>query len=336
MKRVGNLFDRVVDRENLRWAFYRAARGKWHRAEVREFSNTIDRSLGDLANRVSDESFVGGQFTQFEIHDPKKRLITAPAFSERVLHHALIRVCEPVLERWLIYDTYACRPRKGSERAVLRAAEFARRFPWRLQLDVKQCFDSICHERLQMLLKSRFKDRRLLRLFGVIIGGYQTVPGRGLPIGSLTSQHLANFFLGHVDRYIKEVRRVGGYVRYMDDIVLWGRTKSELVQHHHAVRDYLSTTLALEFKPAVVRPSASGLDFLGFRVFPSHICLSRRSRRRFRRKLKVLGRWHRFGALSELEFQQRVSAATAFVQLAGARSWQFRTSVLQLLQVGDR
>jgi len=335
MRRTGNLFDRIITRENMRWAFHRAARGKRHRPDVRAFSQTLEQSLSELADLVATERFTGGRFVQFEIRDPKRRLITAPAFPERVLHHALIRVCEPTFEHWLIHDTYACRPGKGTERAVLRAAEFARCFPWRVQLDVKRCFDSVCHERLRALLEGRFKDQRLLRLFGVIIGGYQTTLGRGLPIGSLTSQHLANFFLGHLDRHVKEVLQVGGYVRYMDDIVLCGTTKAEVTQQHQAIRHYLSDALALAFKPAVVRPSARGLDYLGFRVFPRHISLSRRSRRRFRRKLRILHRWHRFGALSELELQQRVSAATAFVQLAGARSWQFRASVLQSLQVGD-
>lgn len=329
MRRTGNLFDRIIARENMRWAFHRAARGKRHRPEVRAFSQNLEQSLSELIDLVATERFTGGRFIQFEIRDPKRRLITAPAFPERVLHHAIIRGCEPTFERWLIDDTFACRPGKGTERAVRRAARFVRRYPWRLQLDVRQYFNSVCHDQLLALLERRLKDQRLLRLFATIVRGYQTAPRRGLPIGSLTSQHLANFFLGHVDRFAKEVLRVPGYVRYMDDIVLWAETKAELAGAHKQLVQYVEKQLTLTFKPAGVRPSTAGINFLGFRIYPSHTVLSQRSRGRFRRNIGVLGRWHRLGLLSDREYQDRLAAVTAFVSLADAKSWQFRRTVLE-------
>ena len=220
MRRAGNLFEQIVALDNLRHAFQRAARGKRHRAEVAAFQITIDERLADMSVRLQRGEFPVGRFRQFEIHDPKRRIITAPDFPERVLHHAIIRVCEPHLERWLIADTYACRPGKGREAAVLRAAGFARRFPWRLHLDVRQYFDSIPHDTLLACLRQRLKDRQLLELFQGIIAGFRGAAGRGLPIGSLMSQHFANLYLGWLDRFVKESLRIPGYVRYMDDFVV--------------------------------------------------------------------------------------------------------------------
>ena len=335
MKRVGSLFDKVVDHDNLRWAFCRAARGKRHRPDVAAFAAELDSRLSAMAAGLAAGSFPLGRFSQFEIRDPKRRIITAPAFPERVLHHALMLVCEPHFDRWLVADTFACRPGKGREAAVVRAASFARSHAWRVHLDVRQCFDSIPHERLMAQLERRFKDRRLLGIFHGIIAGFRGRIGRGLPIGSLVSQHVANFYLGSLDRFVKERLRVVGYVRYMDDLVLWGRTEAAVRADAEACREFVVTALGLEFKPASVGRSDRGLDFLGCRIFPTHTILARSSRRRYGRRIRTLVRAHRLGLLDEPGLQARLAAAAAFARAAGAKSWRYRTAVLQSMAVGD-
>lgn len=335
MRRVGGLFDAIVDADNLRSAFCRAARGKRHRREVAEFAEKLDARLADMAARLLSETLPVGRFRQFEIHDPKRRIITAPAFPERVLHHAIINVCEPHFERWLIADSFACRLGKGRERAVLRAAGFAGRFGWRVHLDVRQCFDSIPHDGLLDRLESRFKDGRLIDLFAAIIVGFRGRTGRGLPIGALMSQHLANFYLGFLDRFVKETLRVHGYVRYMDDLVLWCDDRDRLRAAEAGCREFLRDALGLEFKPATVTQSARGLDFLGCRILPTHTLLSRRSRRRLGRRLRMLSRAFRLGLLDERAYQTRLEAATAFARAADAKSWRFRQAVVESLAVGD-
>jgi RNA-directed DNA polymerase len=335
MRRLGNLFDAVVEHESLRLAFCRAARGKRQRREVAVFAESLDRRLADMAAGLRVGTFPLGRFTQFEIHDPKRRVITAPAFSERVLHHAVMVVCETHFERWLVADTFACRPGKGREAAVVRAAGFARCFPWRVHLDVRQCFDSIPHDLLMGRLERHFKDRRLLGLFRGIIAGFRANLGRGLPIGSLMSQHFTNFYLGALDRFVKEELRFKGYVRYMDDLVLWGPTQAAVTGAADACRGFVSRSLGMEFKPAAAGRSDRGLDFLGCRVFPTHSILSRRSRRRYGRRLRLLARAYRLGLLDERQLQARLEATTAFARAAGVKSWRFRTAVLQSVMVGD-
>jgi hypothetical protein len=134
-----------------------------------------------------------------------------------VLHHALMNVCEPVLERAAIFDSFACRKGKGRLAAIERAQVYAGRHGWFLKMDVRKYFDSVPHRTLEGLLARKFKDPAVLALFGAILASYETTPGRGLPIGNLTSQHFANFYLGRLDRFVKEVLQCLAYVRYSGD-----------------------------------------------------------------------------------------------------------------------
>lgn len=335
MRRMGNLFERILDRDTLRLAFYRAARGKRGRPEIEAFAADAEGRLAAIAKGLRTAKFPLGRFRQFVIRDPKRRIITAPCFEERVVHHAIVGVCEPVFDRWLIDDTFACRVGKGREAAVVRAAAFASRWPWHLHLDVRQCFDSIPHDRLLELLGRRFKDRQLLDLFNRIVGSFRGSVGRGLPIGSLTSQHFTNFYLGWLDRFVKESLRVRGYVRYMDDLVFWGDDRRSLENVQARCREHLAVTFGLDFKASEPGPSSRGIDFLGCRIRSSHVTLSRRSRRRYRRRVKAIHQACRLGLLDERAAQSRLEAATAFAKAAGTRSWRFRDAVLKSVAVGD-
>ena len=334
MKRTGRLLERIVERDNLRLAFHRAVKGKRHRADAREFGARLEENLREMAAEVASGSFPVGRFSQFVIHDPKERLITAPCFAERVLHHAVMNVCEPLFEQFLIDDTYACRRGKGRIAALRQAVRFSRRFPVLLKLDIRKYFDSISHAVLQERLQRRFKDPRLLALFGRIIDGYQTSPGRGLPIGSLTSQHLANFYLAWFDRFVKESIGAAGYVRYMDDSVIWGATSGELRVVLARCEELLGAELQLAVKATpVIAPTRHGFEFLGCRVYPDHLKLNRRSRARFRGKLFELETAFARGELDEHGLQQRVTALVAFTTAGGTRSWKFRSRVLQRMPV---
>jgi retron-type reverse transcriptase len=336
MRRVNHLFERIVDRDNLRVAVHKALGGKRSKRDARAFVANLDDHLESLRSDLVRGDIALGDYRQFTIRDPKERLITAPCFRERVLHHAIINVCEPVFERWLIADTFACRQGKGRIAALSRAREFARRFPFFLKMDIRQYFASISHEILGARLECLFKDERLLDLVGRIIASFESSPGRGLPIGSLTSQHFANFYLGWFDRFVKESLRSRGYVRYMDDLAIWGGSSAELRDRLAATANFLKTELGLELKPSPYRNRVEhGMDFLGCRVFPTHLILNRRSRVRFRRKLGGLEASYLVDRIDELCLQQRASALVAFTRTPGLSSWRFRRSVLDSMPVGD-
>jgi len=169
--------------------------------------------IAELMEKVECSSFPFGQFRQFVIRDPKLRVISAPRFCERIVHHAVMNVCEPYLDRWLISDSVACRKGLGRNVALSRSSSFAKTYPAYLKLDIRKYFDSIEHATLIRLLAKRFKDESLLALFHDVISSFRGNVRVGLPIGSLTSQHFANFYLGWFDRFGARGFQVGCFER---------------------------------------------------------------------------------------------------------------------------
>ena len=327
MKRTGRLWERILERENLRLAFHRASSGKRDRAGVREFGESLDRNLETMTAQIRDGTFPIGRCHQFMIHDPKRRVITAPCFVERVFHHAIIQIAEPTFEQWLISDTYACRVGKGRIAALQRARGFARGQGHFLKMDIRSYFDSIRHDRLLEGLERHFRDTELLSWFSRMVCAFRGTSGMGLPIGSLTSQHFANFYLGHYDRFVKESLRIRGYIRYMDDMALWSDSSAELAEVLERSREFLRVHLGLKLKPGYhINRTEHGMDFLGCRVFQHHTIPNRVTRVRFRR---------RFAKWESREEWERVGSLFASIQTAGVSSWQFRRSVLERSVVSD-
>lgn len=326
MKRIGNLYARIAEPENLRLAFLKAVRGKRGKAEVLAYAESLNANLEILRSQLLSGRLDVGHYHFFTVYDPKERIICAASFPERVLHHAIMNVCEPVLERYAIHDSYACRTGKGMHAAVLRAQSFARKYPWHLKLDIRKYFDSIDHQKLMDLLGRRIKDAEVLRAVGGILETYETDPGRGLPIGNLLSQHLANFYLGHLDHHVKEVFLTKGYVRYMDDFALFGATKDDLRGQLDDVRRFLRESLALELKDNVqLNRSSSGLPFLGYRIFPDRLALGPRARRRFSIRLCDYEQEWFTGGWSEAELSRHTEALLSYVRFADSLGFRKQT-----------
>jgi RNA-directed DNA polymerase len=199
MKRAGNLYCSIAESENLRLAFCKAARGKHSRPEVISFGKNLERNLGLFRQQLIAGQLDICHYRFFRVRDPKPRNICAASFPERVLHHAIMNICEPVLDRYAIFDSYACRKGKGAIRAINRGKSFSRKNNWYLKLDIRHYFYSVDHRVMITLLHRRFKDQHLLALLNKILATYNTLPGKGLPIGNLISQHLANYYLGCLD-----------------------------------------------------------------------------------------------------------------------------------------
>lgn len=290
MKSFGGCFEAVMATPNLEAAMRRAARGKRERAAVQQFMVNSELELARLQEELRDGSYCPRPYRQFRILDPKPRLISCADFRDRVVHHAICAQIAPAIERRLIADNYACRAGKGSHRAILRARDFAQRYRFFLRVDVRRYYDSIDHAILLGRLERVFRERRLLDLLDRVIRhplpGQS--PGKGLPIGSLTSQWLANFYLDECDHWLKEERGVPGYVRYMDDMAVWANDKDTLQALALDLDDRLQQRLAVTLKreATLVAPCSEGMPFLGWRVYPK-ILRQRASRLRRRRHLLV-------------------------------------------------
>jgi RNA-directed DNA polymerase len=313
----------VAEWHNLVAAFWQASRGKAARADVASFRRDLDQQIAGLRHDILDGTVRLGDMRAFRIHDPKPRLIHAPAFRERVLQHALMAHAGPVLDRAMVDDTYACRVGKGALAAVHRCQQHVRRFPWYAKIDIRAYFASIDHGVLMTMLRRRFKDRPLLALMARIIEAHHDGPNNGLPIGALTSQHFANAYLSPLDRLLLEGCRVRGMVRYMDDIIWWTDSK----QAARAVLDTISTfvreRLLLEIKqPVLIGRSSGGVSFCGFRVLPGALLLSRRRRRRY---IECRRRWERAFAAGEIgaeTLQAGYASALAITAHADAAGWR--------------
>lgn len=323
MRRTLIRLEDVADLGNLSHAFWLAARGLRHRADVVAFAADLDANLARLAKQILGGNEVHDDFHRFTVHDPKLRVIHAPSLTMRVLHHALMRQLDPRLEASLVADTFACRVGKGSLAAVRRAQQHLRRFPWHVKVDVRRYFDSIDHAVLLEVLRRRFKGEAVLHLCGRIIAGYQTAPGKGLPIGALTSQHFANAYLGEFDRYLQQDLRVAGMVRYMDDVVWWCDSRVAARTSLAQARQFLAERLQLQLKSsAQVHASVQGLTVCGFRIRRGALLLSRRRRQRYalaRRKWELA--W-RAGQIDAGELQRGVNAALAITAHAQALIWR--------------
>ncbi|MGE0681673.1 MAG: reverse transcriptase domain-containing protein [Candidatus Binatia bacterium] len=328
MKRVTIQLEDIASWDNLTRAVERAARGKRYRAEVMDFLQHWETNLATLRTQILDGTVPVGIMTRFDIYDPKPRVIHAPCFRERVLHHAIVAYVGPVLDRALIDDTFACRTGKGTLAAVHRCQEHIRRFPWYAKLDVRQYFASIDHDILKRQLRRRFKSGSLLGLLDRIIDAHQEAPGKGLPIGALTSQVFANFYLNPLDRFLLERCRVSGLVRYMDDFVFWARSRQPTSALVTQVREFLCRELKLTAKDTVqVNQSARGLPMCGYRIFAGTIQLARSRRRRYVRAKRYWERQFHAGCVSAHELQTGLDAALAITAHAEATTWRRRQAL---------
>ncbi|MCP3883119.1 MAG: RNA-dependent DNA polymerase [Sulfitobacter sp.] len=323
MKRSAVSIRDVADWHNLAAAFRRAATGKGQRDEVRLFRAGLDGELARLRLEILGGTVEVGRMRCFRIRDPKPRIIHAPCFRERVLHHALIAHVGPVLDRALVDDTFACRLGKGALAAVKRAQAHARRFPWYAKIDIRAYFASIDHETLLTLLERRFKDAGLLRLLRRIIDAHHTEPGKGLPIGALTSQNFANYYLSGLDRLLLEDCAVRGLVRYMDDLVWWGDDRAAVRAALDQARVFTEEQLSLDIKtPVQIGRSRDGLSFCGYRILPGRLLLSRRRKRRYAECRREWEDAFAAGLVDAQTLQAGLDCARAITAHADAAIWR--------------
>jgi len=284
MKRRGNLFNQVTDFNHLCRSARLAAHGTFNRDSL-SFMFDLERNVVELKRQLEGRQYLPGEYRTFCITDPKPRTISASPFRDRVVHHSLCGTLEPVIERYLIDDCYACRVGKGTVAAIERARVFVRRFERFAKLDVRHYFETADHGVLKAVIRRLVKDPGVLWLTDLFIdkGAPGSFPGKGMPIGNLTSQNFANLYLGPFDHFVKETVRVPGYVRYMDDILLFDDDAIRLKQAVVLATTFLEGML-LNTKDEAFRTgrTSDGVPFLGFNIFPAVIRFDRIRRRRFR------------------------------------------------------
>ena len=327
MRRANHLLPQILDPDNLRFASWKAAKGKRYAREVLAYQDCLEENLGLLRRQIRSGLIEVGDYRYFTVYEPKERKICASAFREQVLHHALMNVCHDVFDRAQISDSYASRKGKGTYAAIDQAKVFTRENEWYLKLDVRKFFESIHLNVLKNQLVRLFKEKRLLEIFGKIIDSYEASPGRGVPIGNLTSQYFANHYLSGLDHFIKEQLGFKAYVRYMDDLVLWHNDKSVLKSAKENIAALVENNLLCELKPEALNRTRLGVPFLGYRIFPHHVWLLHKSKVRYIRKMRYIQERYDTGDWSEEKCALHARPLIAFTEHADAKA--FRRKVLR-------
>jgi len=343
MKRHGNLWPQVTDFANILNAARQAQRGKRFRDNVLAFNFNLEAELLNIQEELQHKTYQPGAYRTFEIVEPKRRMISAAPYRDRVVHHALCNVIAPIFERTFIADSYANRTGFGTHRAFRRFVSFARSSRYVLQCDIRKYFPSIDHAVLKQTLRRKIKCPDTLRLIDIIIDASNEqessiayFPGddiftpferrRGLPIGNLTSQFFANVYLNGFDHFVKEQLKAEKYVRYVDDFALFSDDEQFLADARLAIENYLAG-LRLLIHPIKSQLSKTqhGGNFMGFRVLPGCIRVRAENLRRARRRLRRMQAAYRAGALALEQVTQSLRSWIA--HLEHGDTWQLRERV---------
>lgn len=287
MKRHTNIFEKITDIQNLYLADQLASNGKSNTAGVKIHMDNQDMNLLKLQRMLLDKTYRTSKYSVFKVYEPKEREVyRLPYFPDRIAHHAIMNVLEPIFVNTFTTDTYSCIKGMGLHKASRRLATALKNkseTSFCLQIDIKKFYPNVNHSILKVLLRKKFKDKELLWLLDEIIDSAD-----GVPIGNYLSQYFANFYLTYFDHWVKEVLKIKYYYRYADDIVILSNNKSHVHKVLWQVTDYLKENLKLQVKDnyQIYPVESRGIDFLGYVHFHGHTLLRKTIKQKFARKVK--------------------------------------------------
>lgn len=318
MKRYNNLFDKIVSLDNLYEADKRARRQKSHRPEVMLFDKNKDKLLLDLQRKLINGEYETSEYYVFKIYEPKEReIFKLPYYPDRIVHHAIMNIMEPIWVSAFVKGTYSCIRKRGIHKA-LKDVKFALKdeinTQYCLKLDIRKFYPSIDHDILKTIIRKKIKDKRLLSLLDEIIESAQ-----GVPIGNYLSQFFANLYLTYLDHWIKEQKKVRYYFRYVDDIIILGGDKQQLRDLFYDIQDYLNNKLKLNFKDnwQIFKVDSRGIDFVGYRVFHTHTLLRKRIKKRFCKKINKLNKKQN---LDKDTYKQKICSYIGWIKYCNGRN----------------
>ncbi len=287
MKRIGNLFEKIISIENLIIADAKAQKGKAKQYGVLIHNKNRENNILKLHNMLASKTYKTSEYDIFKVFEPKERdVYRLPYYPDRITHHAIMNVLEPIFVATFTADSYSCIKGRGIHKAsynLRKALKNVDETKYCLKLDIKKFYPNIDHDILKTLLRYKFKDQDLLWLLDEII---DSAPG--LPIGNYLSQYLANYYLTYFDHWIKQELKTHYYFRYADDIVILHRYKEDLHHLLKHIETYFKYNLKLDVKEnwQVFPVEKRGIDFVGYVHYHSHIRLRKSIKKRFARMLK--------------------------------------------------
>ena len=322
-KSIKNCFDKRLTFEKLLEAEKRARKNKGNKKEILEFEMDLESNLVSLLKELKDGSYKLGKYREFVIKEPKERLIKSLPFRDRVVQQWYVEeFIKPFFVPRMISDSYACIEKRGTHKAVDKVQRYMKKvkkeFPnyYVLQCDVKKFFFSLDRNKLFSILKRKIKDKKLLELTKKFI--FDNEDRISIPIGNYTSQYFGNIYLNELDWYIKDKLKIKYYVRYLDDMILFGRSKKEcriLKEKIGAFLDYLG----LEYNPkSRYYPGRLGIDFCGYRIFEKYRLVRKRSIKKIKKKIRMWKKLRIIGALDKKKVKRCFNSWCSHIKYASS------------------
>lgn len=325
---IKNVFDLIFSMDNLYLALEDASRSRRYKKDVLQFNDDAGKLLEELRTEVCQGTYHIEKYHVFYVYEPKKRMIMSIAFRHRVVQWAIYRIINPLFVKSYIKDSYGCIDGRGAVGAMKRLkywVDQVSRKPgtwYYLKLDISKYFYRISHRTLKKILRKKIADERLLHLlFGIIDCDNRPFglprgksPGEvkpeemlydvGMPIGNLMSQTFANLYLDVLDQYCKRVLGIDKYIRYMDDVIILGESKSQLRDWRNNIEQFLLSELELDLnRKTCIRPISQGIEFVGYRIWPTHVVLRKRTTLHIKRSLrKIMDQYHDYEITMEDAF----------------------------------
>lgn len=317
MKRIGNLYEQIIALDNLRLADEKARRGKTRSYGVRRHDKNREANILALQEMLKNKTFRTSRYEVFTIHDPKERLIyRLPYFPDRIVHHAIMNILEPIWVSVFTTDTFACikdRGINGTMRKVKKALKDRENTKYCLKLDIKKFYPSVDHEIMKQIIRRKIKCKDTLMLLDQIIDSAD-----GVPIGNYLSQYLANLYLAYFDHWLKEVVGVKYYFRYADDMVILHADKAYLHHLLTQIEDYVGTRLKLSVKGnyQVFPVDVRGIDFVGFVFFHTHTLMRKSIKKNLCRAVAKL---NKRGNVPKKEYKQVICSWLGWAKYSNSK-----------------
>ena len=327
-------FDKICSFDNLLLAYKKARKGKRNRAEVQDFEFNYEKIIFDIQEKLLNRNYQFDDYRIFTVYEPKERLISSAPFNDRVVHHAICNIIEPYLDKAMISDTYACRKGKGTHKALEKASKLLKTHKYILKLDIKKFFFTIDHKILLTELSKKIKDGYLLELIEKLLSTYITdinyyyniendsllevMRKRGLPIGNLTSQLFANFYLNPLDRFIKEELGFSSYIRYMDDTLIFSNNKKELQEAKTKIELLLEKKYRLKInkKKSCIITQNNGIKYLGFHLYKYNRRILQENLDRFKKRFIIKSKKYQNG---DIEFDNILCSLNSWIGFKGKK-----------------
>ncbi|MGD2091131.1 MAG: reverse transcriptase/maturase family protein [Candidatus Aminicenantes bacterium] len=318
-----DLYHRITDFQNLYSSFKKAFKGKKNNPEAADFYLNLEKNLFKLKDDLLTRNYKPGKYRYFNIYDPKERKISDAPFRDKVVHHALVNIIEPLFESVFIKNSFACRKGKGTHKAVLLAQNFMRFNRFYLKMDIEKYFETIDHAKLVDIFSETVKNKDALWLLKTILKTSEQssgIKGKGIPIGNLTSQFFANVYLNKLDHYVLDTLSIQWYIRYMDDFVIFHPDKEKLKAYRDRLTQFVNHELLLKVKDraTVMQRRENGLGFLGYRVFPGLIRVKNKNVKRLKRKISLREKQFRDGIIEQEQLVSSVRSIVGYFNFAAA------------------